>query len=154
MIKERTKRCIGCSSCLRSIVLTIVRREFFSCNPLHSPVGGPGLCVCARIVDCDVVLQRIKVRTRDALDEMEFPGVWKSSIREPEFLIKVFRVDDQCIAFPAAKRAAIVGWEILIVGFQRSAVVVNHAPVVIAAADENKYPQLFAVFQKLNAIRK
>src|SRR5215510_16435793 len=138
MIKERTRRCIGCSSCLRSVVLTIVRWEFFSCNPLHSPVGGPRFCVCARIVDCDVVLQGIKVRTRDALDQMELPRVWKSAIREPEFLIKVFRVDDQCIAFPMPKRAAIVGWEILIVGLQRSAVVVNQAPVVIAAADENE----------------
>src|SRR5262245_34261328 len=69
-IKETTIRCIVCSPCLRSVVLTIVRREFFAFHPLHGPVGAPRFRIRARVVDGDVVLQRIKVWTRDMLDQM------------------------------------------------------------------------------------
>src|SRR5262245_12910437 len=85
---------------------------------------------------------------------MQFTGVRKSSVCEPEFLIEVLRVDDVHIAFPMAQPAPVISWEVFVVFFQRTSVVINHAPIVIAAPDKYDDALLLAIFQKLNPIRK
>src|SRR5262250_1802107 len=139
---------------LRSVVLTIVRRQLVSCNPLQRPIGRPWFGVGAGIIDRNVVFQCIESRTRDSLDEMKITRMGKTAIRKPDFFVKVFRVDDQCVAFPMAKPTAVVRWEILVVRLQRSAIVVNHTPVVVAPSDQDEDALFLPVLEELNSIRE
>src|SRR4030095_4449041 len=54
------------------------------------------------IIDGGLILQRVVIRTRDALDQMESVGVWEPKPGHPEFFIEADAVDHQRVAFPAA----------------------------------------------------
>src|SRR5262249_48173614 len=100
------------------------------------------------------VFQRVEVRSRYALDKVELIRVRETAVCEPELFIEVFCVNDQHVAFPPAESAAVISGEVFVIFFQRPAVCVNQAPIVIAAADEDEDSLPFAVLEKLHPIRK
>src|SRR5215470_462181 len=83
---------------------------------------------------------------------MEFTRMRKTAVGEPEFLIEIFGIYYQRIAFPVSQRAAVERREIFVIWFQRPAVGINQSPVVIAAADQDEYSLFLAIFQELNSI--
>src|SRR6185369_4191262 len=72
-----------------SIVLAVESWQIFG-DPLKSPTSRPRFRVCARIVDRDLVLQRVEIRASKALNQVKLFGVRQSAVTEPEFLIERF----------------------------------------------------------------
>src|SRR5262245_56339183 len=93
---------------LRPVVLTKVHRQLLAADPTQIPAHRPRFRVRARIVDRDLVVQRIEIRPREALRQAQQVRVRQPAVREPEILVESGRLDDERVAFPSAAAAAVV----------------------------------------------
>src|SRR5688572_19886602 len=70
---------------LRSIVLAVVGRQIIG-HPLKGPRGLPRPRIGARVVDRDLVSQRVVITAGEALDEVQQVGMWQPATGEPELV--------------------------------------------------------------------
>src|SRR5215467_11430238 len=125
---------------LRSVVLTVRDWQVFR-DPLQRPACGPGSSVCSGVVDCDFVLHRVHVGSRESLDEMKLLRVRKTSIAEPELFVQSFCIDDERVPFPTTSRVAVIkriGVVAAKIALLRSSICVYEMPVMIAAPGHYK----------------
>src|SRR5580765_5460071 len=115
--------------------------ELFAGYPAKGPAGRPGFRKCTRIVDRQIVFQRVEIRAREALGQLELLRMGNTAVGEPEVLVEARGADDECVPFPLADRAAVVE-RIVIVAFDlallATAVVVDDPIVAVAAAEQDE----------------
>src|SRR5690606_30244280 len=68
------------------VVLAEIRRQILAPDPAQLPAALPRPRISARIVDRDLVPQRVEIRPREALDQAEPVRVRQAAAREPEVL--------------------------------------------------------------------
>src|ERR671914_390268 len=83
------------NAALRAIVLTEIYRQIFPADPAQLPAARPWLRVRARVVDRDLITQRVVVGACEALDERQLIGVRQAAVREPEIFVEARRPHDQ-----------------------------------------------------------
>src|SRR5690606_24901026 len=90
------------------VVVTEVLDDVLVGYPLLRPRRGPRARVRPRVVDRDLVSERVDVRARDALDQMQRLGVRIAFTVQPEPLVEADRVDHERVAFPVSDRVTEV----------------------------------------------
>src|SRR5688572_10143766 len=107
-------------------------------DPAQLPTAGPGPRERARILDGDLVLERVEVRPRKPLDQLQLVRVRNPAVGEPEVLVETPRVHDERIALPFSHRSAVIQWVVIVAANlpdMSAAVEVNDAEVVVPAPD-------------------
>src|SRR5215471_15472798 len=102
-------RFVGADHRLRRpvVVLADVLEEFSARAPPQKESSGPRRGIGAGIVDGYLVLQRVEVGSREALDEVQLLGVGRALAIHPELRVEAHRVDDERVALPAADRMSV-----------------------------------------------
>src|SRR5262245_44961295 len=83
------------------VLLTDVLEQRESFLPAERIAARPRSGVGAGIVDRDFVVERVEVRAREALGEMQPRRMWQAVAVHPDLLAEADRVDHQRVAFPA-----------------------------------------------------
>src|SRR5262249_33536924 len=120
-----------------SIVLAEVFRHVLAGHPAQRPPRGPLARVGARILDCDIVTQRVEIRARQPLDEVKLAGVRQAAVAEPEPLVEVLRVEHERVGLPLSHGAPEVQRVVGVafdLPFLLASVRIDEAPVPVAAA--------------------
>src|SRR5256885_16874428 len=123
--------------------------HFLAPYPSQRPARRPRARVRAGIVYRQIVLERIEVRTREFLNQLQLISMRQPAVGEPEILVEPARVDDQRVAFPLGDRPAVKQRVFVIsadLALMAAAVGVDDAVVVVAAADQHEDALARAVF--------
>src|SRR5215831_17920297 len=88
------------------VVLTKIFREVLIRMPIDVMTTAPDPCIGLGIIDGRFILQRVVIRTGDALDQMESIRVRQPEARHPELFVEADSVDYQRIALPMADRVS------------------------------------------------
>src|SRR6476660_1480699 len=86
------------------VVLTKVFRKVLIRMPIDVMTTAPDPRIRLGIIDGRFILQRVVIRTGDALDQMEGIGMREPEARHPEFFVEANGVNHQRIALPMADR--------------------------------------------------
>src|SRR5690606_35293827 len=97
-------------------------------DPRDQPAAAPRIRVRARVVDRDLVDERVDIAPRDAPNRTELRRVRHAFAAQPELLVETDGVDDQRVAFVPADRVSEVPR--LRILRMRASVHVHHPPRV------------------------
>src|SRR4030095_83616 len=86
------------------VVLTKIFREVLIRMPIDVMTTAPDPRIRLGIIDGCFILQRVVIRTGDALDQMESIGMRQPEARHPELFIEADGVNHQRIALPMPDR--------------------------------------------------
>src|SRR5215467_6351735 len=123
-------------------------RHLFARHPPQRPRRRPRPGVGAGIVHRQIVFERIQIRTRYFLYQLQLVRVRQAAVGEPEILVETTGVDSEGVALPLTNRSA-VEQRVLVVATHlplvAAAVGIDDAVVVVAAADQHEDPLPYAV---------
>src|SRR5262249_59571760 len=112
-------------------------------GPAHIEAAGPRRRICPRIVNGDLVLDRVEIRACEFFDRVELFGRRHAEVIDPNTLAETDGIDNECVAFPMADGvSAVARCQVRGMG---AAVHVNGAEAVRASGFENVEPLMLAI---------
>src|SRR4029453_10790758 len=105
-------------------------------NPAKGPRALPWARVRARIVDCHFVPKLVVRGPREPFGEVQAFGVRQAAVRKPEPRIEAGGLRDERVTFPVSDGEAVERESDFIGIRRRAPIEIDHAPAVIAAAEQ------------------